>query len=279
MPSTTITFAGLFVLRPDLRNGEYELGILRARDADHILQIAVSPELGSGPIPQERLEEYIQAGNINWQLEVDPSSRPGIESRRDRPHSRMDATPVNDRDLGWMINLENDEFHNRTLTRASNALQPVIRLKQGALFTSCKTDSVDTTQGQQAPRHFGFITGGISLNIDTSAGQQPVLGFKNSKGVQVDIFRLTQTDRVSYDVTVFNIPPNGHGQPPPVGSHFHLYYDKFFTGVQPNDRFDLKKHENPTIHPPRDHCDETHKQTPNPFRCGGILIEGGDPLG
>jgi hypothetical protein len=279
--STTITFAGLFVLRPDLSDTEYELGILRAVDAHvpHFLQIAITPDPSTHQIPIEVIEQHIQNGRI-WQLEVEGSKTLGVESRRNRPTNRMKATPVNDRDLGWMVNLENDEFHRHPLERTADALRPIIRMNNGSLFTSCKTDSVDTIQGRGQPRHLGFITGGISLNIDTSAGQKPVLLVKDQQGQTIDLLKLTQTDKQPYNVTVFNIPLKDKKDktPVPVGSHFRLYYDNYFKGVNDADKFDLKRHENPVISPPRDACDEAHKETPDPFRCGGILLEGGAPL-
>ncbi len=277
--SVNITFTGLLVFRRDPATEEYEVGILRARDAHepHFLQIEISPD-GREPwqIPQDDLEQHIQNGNVRWQLEVEGSSRLGIEARRDKPGDRKDPRRENDRDLGWIINLENDEFHNQPLTRTPNALQPVIRLKQGTLFTSCKTDSVDTIQGQHDPRDFGFIAGGIGLKIDTSEGQEPVLNFLNQQGEKVEIFRLQRTDEVSYQISIFNTPPEGT---PIMEGHFHLYYDRLFKGVQENDRYDLKRHENPIIEPPRDRCLEAKKFTPNPFKCGGILVGGEEPLG
>jgi hypothetical protein len=288
--STTITFEGLLIFRRNPATEEFEVGILRARDAHepHILQIKISPDpksgQGSRKIPPDDLEQHIKNGNVRWQLEFEGSSPVGIQAIRDKPSDRKNPTLQNDKDLGWIINLESDEFHKRQLPRARNALQPVIRLKHGSLFTSCKIDSVDTIQGQHAARDFGFIAGGIGLKIDTSEGQVPVLNFVNQKGKKVEIFRLLRTDEVSYQISIFNTPPEGT---PITENHFHLYYDRLFTDVPENERFDLKLHY-PPISPPRDRCVEAINFTvdsdpnlpnPNPFRCDGILVEGGEPLG
>jgi hypothetical protein len=278
--STTITFTGLLVFHRDADSEEYEVGVLRARDAHepHILQIQITPEGGTPSwIPPNDLERIIQDGNVHWELEVDGGSSLGIQAQPDKPGNRKNPQPGNDRDLGWIINLENDEFHKGPLKRTPNALQPIVRLARGELFTSCKTDSVVTIQGTFA-RDFGFIAGGISLKIDTSAGQQPVLRFKDQQGEMIDIFRLTQTNQVSYQVTIFNTPPVGTQI---RENHFHLYYDRVFKAVGPNERFDLKLLY-PVVSPPRDRCEETKEglplPTPNPFRCGGILVGGKAPL-
>lgn len=282
--STTITFTGLLVFRPDPKTGQFDVGILRARDAHepHFLQIEISPDPGQGPILQQDLERIIQNGNDRWELEVDGSSTLGIEARLSKPPNRHNPTQ-NETDLGWIINLENDEFHAGPLVRTPKALQPVIRLRQGELFTSCKTDSVVTIQGPFA-RDFGFILGGIGLNINTSAGQQPVLSFKNQKGKKEEIFRLTRTDQVSYQVSILNTPPPGTAI---KEGHFHLYYDRLFKGVTADQRFDLKLLY-PTVSS-RDRCPEATKVdflnlnpfkfNPNPFKCGGIMVESGDDLG
>src|ERR1051325_2440492 len=188
--STIITFAGLLVFRRDLNTGQYEVGTLRARDAhdSHILQIEISPDPSTGQgllvIPPDDLERHIRDGNVVWQLEVEGSPSPGIQATPGKPNDRKNPTTSNDKDLGWIVNLENDEFHNGPLTRTPNALQPIIGLQQGILFTSCKTDSVVTIQGDFA-QDFGFITGGISLTIDTSAGQKPELNVFDQQGTKV----------------------------------------------------------------------------------------------
>lgn len=272
---TTITFTGLLVFRPDPKTGQFDVGILRARDAHepHFLQIEITPDPGQGPIVQQDLERIIQNGNDRWELEVEGSSNLGIQARVSKPADRHNANQ-NQTDLGWIINLENDEFHHKPLVRTPKALRPVIRLTQGELFTSCKTDSIVTIQGERA-RDFGFILGGIGLNINTSGGQQPVLKYKDKQGNETEIFRLTRTDQVSYQVSILNTPPP---KVPIKEGHFHLYYDRLFKGVVADERFDLKLLDPPKR--PSDRCPLVNdNKNPNPFRCGGILVESGDNLG
>jgi hypothetical protein len=278
--SATFTFTGLFVMRRDPANGEYDLGILRARDAHdpHILQIKITPDPRTGhdsrEIPQEDLEGYIQHRHTRWQLAISGGPTVGVQAMPQKPGNRHDAMSGN-RDLGWIINIENDEFHSGELPRERNALQPIIRLKHGRLFTTCKTDSVDKIRDGQVVGHLGFIGGGVGLEIDTSDGEEPVLGFVDQQGKEVEIFRLLETDQRSYEVSISNTPLHGSTV---VGNHFHLYYDRLFTRVHGNDRFDIKVHE-PQIRPPHnDICPEVAEATPDPFRCGGILVEGREPL-
>jgi hypothetical protein len=275
--STTITFTGLLVFRPDPQTGQFEVGVLRARDAHepHFLQIEITPDPGQGPIHQQDLERIIQNGNDRWELEVEGSSNLGIQATISKPADRHNATQ-NPTDFGWIINLENNEFHKEPLVRTPKALRPVIRLTQGALFTSCKTDSVVTIQGPFA-RDFGFILGGIGLQIDTSAGQQPVLKFKDKQGNETEIFRLPQTGQVSYQVSILNTPPP---DVPIKEGHFHLYYDRLFKEVAMDQRFDLKLLD-PAVSPGSDRCPvvKNDNRNPNPFRCGGIMVESGDGLG
>ena len=282
--STIITFTGLFVVRRDPASRHYDVGILRARDAHqpHILQIEIEPDPRTGhgkwTIPPDELEQHIQNRHTRWELEVEGSSSVGVESKPDRPGDRHNPTVTNKSDLGWIINIENHEFHSGRLGRERNALQPIIRLKHGTLFSTCKTDSVDKIQGEQT-EHLGFIAGGVGLNIDTSDGQAPVLNFER-RGEKVEIFRLLRTDRESYKISISNTPIAGTTI---VGDHFHMYYDRLFKGVPHHQRFNLKVHRGPDgepIHPPDgDICPEVSKKdTPNPFRCGGLLVEEGDPF-
>ena len=282
--STTITFTGLFVLRRDPGTDEYDVGILRARDAHqpHILKIEITPEPSSGEdpweIPSDDLEEFIQNRHTRWQLYLRGDSPAGIHAMPRKPDNRHNAATADRRDLGWIINMENDEFHIGRLPREPRALQPIIRLKHGTLVTSCKTDSVDKIRGGQT-EHLGFIAGAIGLEIDTSGGQEPVLSFVNQQGDEIEIFRLEKTNRVSYQVSISNTPDEGTTI---VGDHFHMYYDRLFKGVPRHERFTIKVHLGPDqkpIQPPAgDICPEVEELTPNPFRCGGILVEEGDPL-
>jgi hypothetical protein len=275
MPSTTITFTGLLVFRPDPQTRQFDVGILRARDAHepHFLQVEITPDPGQGPIYQQDLEQIIQNGNDRWELEVVGGSSSEIQATVTKPADRHNANQ-NPTDFGWIINLEDEEFHGEPLVRTPKALRPVIRLTQGELYTSCKTDSIVTIQGPFA-RDFGFILGGIGLTIDTSAGQQPALTYINQKGIKKDIFRLPNTDQVSYQVSILNTPPPNV---PIKEGHFHLFYDRLFKEVAPDERFDLK-----LLYPsvkPHDRCPVVDdKRNPNPFRCGGIMVQSGDGLG
>jgi hypothetical protein len=280
--ATTITFTGLLVFRRDPNTDKYEVGILRARDAHepHFFQIESGAE-GEHPTPinPDVLEQYVKDGNVAWDLEVEGATGLGVEAKPTKPKDRKKPTSTDERDLGWIINIENNEFHTGQLRRTKKALQPVIQLTHGELFTSCKTDSVVTIHGAFA-KDFGFIAGGIGLKIDTSAGQQPVLSFKDKDGNKIEVLRLTETDQKSYQVAIFNTPPPGTEI---KENHFHMYYDKLFKQVGHHDRFDLKLLE-PQVQPPSGRCDDTSNEdppppTPNPFKCGGILVEGGDPLG
>jgi hypothetical protein len=283
--STTITFTGLLVFRRDTNTGKYAVGILRARDAHepHYFQIEFGPDGEKPkPIPQEELEQIIKDGNVSWALEVVGAANPTIKAKHHKPGDRKKPTKDDEKDLGWIINMENDEFHKGQLKRTPKALQPVIQLTEGTLFTSCKTDSVVTLQGVSA-QVFGFIAGGIGLEIDTSQGQQPVLSYTDKDGKKVEVLRLKETEKKSYKVSIFNTPKLGTSI---KENHFHLYYDKLFTQVDHHKRYDLRLLK-PPVEPPGDRCDEATGEatedppvaTPNPFRCGGILVEGGDPLG
>lgn len=281
--STIITFTGLFVLRRDPDTGEYDVGILRARDAHHphILQIFVAPDPRNGGeiwrIPPDDLEQHIQNKHTRWQLDVEGEAQLEIQAVPQKPDNRHNAMSANRTGLGWIINIENDEFHSGRLTREPKALQPIIRLKHGRLFSSCKTDSVDKIRGETV-EHLGFIAGAISLEIDTSDGQVPVLNFVNQQKEKVEIFRLTQTNQVSYEVSIMNTPQQGTHA---VGDHFLLYYDRLFKGVRPRDRFTIKVHKengHPIPPPASDACEEDSAATPDPFRCGGILVEEGNPF-
>jgi hypothetical protein len=279
--ATTITFTGLLVFRRDENTDKYAVGILRARDAHepHFFQIDYQAEGGqSTTISPDVLEQYVKDGNVAWDLEVEGGTGLGIKAKPTKPKDRKDSDASDKQDLGWIINIENDEFHNGKLVRTKKALQPVIQLTSGDLFTSCKTDSVVTIQGPFA-RHFGFIAGGIGLKIDTSQGQQPVLSFKDKDGKKVEVLRLTDTDKKSYHVAIFNTPKPGTFI---KENHFHMYYDKLFQQVGHDKMFDLKLLK-PRVVPPSGRCEESTENpplpTPNPFKCGGILVEGGDPLG
>ena len=224
----------------------------------------------------DELEEPIANGDILWRLDVEPegSSPAEIEVNSDPPKDRKNSE-LGKEDFGWIINLQK-EFHGQ-LNRKPGGLQPIILFKTGKLTTSCKTNFIDVVQNGR-PREFGFIAGALSLTIDTSQGQQPVLYILKEKGDKVPLFRLESTDTTDYSISIRNLPPApGPGKShPPTGGHFHMFYDFLFDNIRPEHQVVIKEHE-PTI-PPSDPCPEVRLPDPDPFRCGGVTVEGG-PLG
>lgn len=276
--SATITFTGLLVFRRDPKTGNFEVGVLRARHAhqQHIFEIQVTPNPnGSDTLRlQQELEDHVSNGNILWQLDVEPdgSSPNGIDVRPDPPQDRQHPTSGNRQDFGWIINLQR-EFHP-DLEREPGGLQPIILFKTGRFDTSCKTDFVDVHQhGRQ--RDFGFIAGALRLTINTSRGQQPVLSVINQQGDKIPVFRLLNTDQIDYEISIRNTPPLGSG-PSPTGGHFHMFYELLFTKVPRDERIAIVKHKPETS--PADRCPDFGDPDPDPFRCGGVTVEGG-PLG
>jgi len=271
MPKTTITFNGLLVFARAPKADYYELGVLRARglgdgDDDHILQISVEPPAGidTTKFDPDVLESYIQDGNVRWSLEVESKGQPvrGIVANANTPADRKDASQNPD-DFGWVINIE-EEFHNGAmLPRQAQRLQPVIELTKGRLFTSSKT-AVNKAKGGGAAKSFGSIADNVGLEIDTNAGEEVVLSFMDQSGNKTEIFRLTDTDQRDYKVSIKNTPKNTQpAHSTATGSHFHLFYDRLFTGVGHRERWDIS----PLV-------DE-----PDPFRCGGVrLNDGSGPL-
>ena len=278
MPTTTITFNGLLVFRPDPAFDVCEVGVLRARAAPHphILQIQVTPNPTTGTgtlrINPDDLEAHVQAGNVRWNLDVEHNGQPitGLNVKTAIPANRRRPTPENNEDFGWIVNVESGEFHSGRLERVMRRLQPVITLRKGRLFTSCKTDSVDI-RGPRTRRDFGFIAGAISLAVDTTAGEEPVLFFINAQGVRTELFRLVQSNERNYSVSIRNTPTAGQ-----AGGHFHLFYERLFTGVGAGDRFGVDRHD-PPILPPSGRCPEGADPDPDPFKCGGVSV--GDDSG
>jgi hypothetical protein len=279
MPSAKITFTGLLVFRRDPTTSNYEVGVLRARNEPHphIFEIQVTPNPNDPTSDSLRLddelEEPIQNGDILWRLDVEPegSVPAGIVAHIDPPRDRTDSTPANARDFGWIIDLEK-EFHGE-LKRKPGGLQPIILFTTGKLSTSCKTDFIDVLQNGR-PRDFGFIAGALTLTIDTSQGQQPVLNVLKN-GNKVPLFRLQNTAETDYSIAIRNVPPAG-SDPAQTGGHFHMFYDLVFDNVPPEERVTIEEHQPPTR--PFDRCPEVKQPDPDPFRCGGVQV-GGGPLG
>ena len=281
MPKTTITFNGLLVFARAPKADYYELGVLRARGGrhtEHIFQISVDPPAGidTSKFDPDALESYVQDGHVRWSLEVESKGQPvrGIVANANTPANRMDASQNPD-DFGWLINIE-QEFHNGgMLPRQAQQLQPIIELTKGRLFTRCKTDMVDKARGgTKTP--FGFIAGSVGLEIDTAAGEEVVLSFMDDYGNKTEIFRLTNTAQQDYEVSIKNTPIPG-GTVAGAG-HFHLFYERLFTGVGHQERCDIPMHF-PVTPPSEGRCEEDEDPDPDPFRCGGVrLNDGSGPL-
>lgn len=278
MSQAIITFAGLMVFRRDLLSKTFELGILRSKGAhDHTLQIKITPD-GAAPatIDPAILERYVQSGDIRWNLEVEDvhgiKLPPGVLANTGIPADRLHPDALNEEDFGWVINLESGEFHGNKLDRLTDKFKPVIYLKKGKLYTSCKTEAIEVTQGGSTRPGVGFIAGATALAIDTSGGEEPVLNFVKGS-VTTEIFRLRRG--TSYAVEIVNTPLVGA---PHVGGHFHLFYDLLFNKVPPSQRFGIESH-TPRIYPD-DRCPEQDFFVPDPFKCGGIGVnDGSGPLG
>jgi hypothetical protein len=277
---TRISFAGLMVFRPS--KDIFELGILRARLVgggmpDHILQIKIYPDRSTGESPRTLdtvLESYVHAGDVSWSLDVKDAKGNllrGVQANIGLPPDRHQPSSGNGNDFGWMINLESVEFHQGKLTRPTGKLKPVISLNYGKLDSSCKTEVIDVRKGRKKFRDdFGFIAGAAALSIDTSNGELLVLRTQK----QQDILGLTPG--VSYEIEILNTPLDSKDLP--TGGHFHLYYQLLFSGVAHASQFSVQSHTPRTL--PPDLCSRVHARDPEPFRCGGIVVnEGSGPLG
>lgn len=276
MPSTFITFNGLLVFRRDRRTKHYEVGVLRARDVKHpqhphILQIGIKPNPATGTgahdVPIELLEKYIQDGPLHWHLDIESGGGAGVEARDDKPRDRKEPNSHDQKDFGWIVHIE-EEFHG-PLKREPKALKPVILLKTGQLSSSCITDFVDVIKNDQ-PKGFGFIAGAITLEINTSAGQLPVLYFEDAVR-RTEILQLKETAKREYHISILNTPMKSTKD-----DHFHMYYDLVFNDVEARERRAFAPHK-PRISTV-DRCPELPEPSPNPFRCGGVVVGGDDPL-
>ena len=271
-----LTFAGLIVFHP--KNRMLELGILRARNLggdmpDHIFAITILNPVTGAIIQQHDtdLESYVQGGDTKWSLNVTSSNGnaiTGVQAALQKPSDRHNSNQNKD-DFGWITNIENNELHGKKLTRQPNKLLPLISLNYGLLHTTCKTESVDLYRGGIIhKKDFGFLAGATRLDIDTSNGEKVVLQTERHG----DILRLTQG--VSYDIEILNSPrrqpQNGLTKPTPPAPHFLLYYDLLFPGVKPEKRFSFDLASGTP--PPDDPCPMIHPRDPEPYKCGGIMI-------
>ncbi len=281
MPKTTITFEGLLVFRPDPDNSLCEVGVLRARvppdpqEPSHILQIEVdpNPQTGTGKLIKDpaELESFITTGHVSWNLDVSLNGQQlqELDVNTGIPPDRKTPTFQNRQDFGWIINIESLEFHNGPLERTRGQLMPVISLTNGRLFTACLTDSIDKKQGQNTCSNCGFIAGTISLEIDTSRGEVPVLYFMDQQRPH-EIFSLQNTNQRDYKISIKNTPLAGGG------GHFHLFYDILFRHVGMDERFDILRHF-PVVSPAGDlRCQV--EPAPDPFKCGGVSVGGSGSL-
>ena len=281
---TVITFNGLLVFRPDQINKVCEVGVLHTRDHahPHFLQIEIEPDPDTGTgkktLDPELLESYVRAGNIKWRLDVVRNGQPasaGIVVDEGIPANRRAAEGQNKEDFGWIVNIESGEFHSGPLVRTPRKLKPILLLSKGELFTRCMTDMIDVKQGPNTRLNFGYIAGAIGLRLKPADGDMAILYFRDQHGMPTEIFRLPNINNTSYAVSIRNTPRQG-----PSGGHFHLFYDRLFQGVGPNQRFDILPHYPPIGLPIPPRCPDAVDPDPDPFRCGGVAVgPSGGPLG
>lgn len=278
--SIRVDFEGMMVLHQDRRDGHYEMGILKSAP-QHGLKIRVTPDpaKGSGELTptREDIERLRRLGN-SWLLEVTDvktgEPRKEILANPTCPTNRHD--PNGDlKELGWIIDLESDEFHDRELALRPGLLGPILHLSNGRLYTFCKTNGVDIIQGSRGIRRFGFISETISLGINIRPDEQVTLKV-DAAGAEGGIFTIPYNPTTPYVVSIMNTAVGDHGD---ETSHFKDYYE-LFPDVPESERVKLRLTEPEELSPNICASVKPHEhkgggvgiRTVNPYLCGSILL-------
>lgn len=217
-----ISFGGLMAFIPDHSSHHYEnVAILTPASAPgHVFGVSVDG------VPQTLPEHK---SRNNWSLAV--TGRSAGVRRLEVGHdlTRMSDDGVvgvgpppppgtGQYDMGWMVDLS--DYHSGLKLRP-DAVNPIIELQDGVLYSLYKTDQMEKRIGSGRFSDFGFMTETVGLSVEVRERETLVL---KDNGTNLPIFSLPYDSVPVHEVTIKNIRvPNPH----PERSDFRCYYQIF----------------------------------------------------
>jgi hypothetical protein len=220
-----VSFGGLMVFNPSLSGG-YEVGVLVNRKdvaPGHKLRVldVRGKDVPLGPLGDSE----------TWSFSITNSS-PGVQSTTIKPGQTERKTDdwEGQYDLRWMIDLH--ALHpDVALQLESGRLNPIIRLKEGTLYSRYKTEFMQSVQGKTV-KDLGFFTETAALRLEIPPGEKLVLSREDSAGKETTIYELPYAESPEdSEVWVKNIRDSK--DPHSDESDFRLYYNIFKAGTVP----------------------------------------------
>src|ERR1051326_7361285 len=167
-----VTFDGLMTFEK-LPDGHYEVGVLpRAASQDHYFQIVIDGKAIT--LPKQTTATPIWTLDVVTPSGIKPQD---IYPRSHKPCNRLqDTTAFEDLDHAydfcWIMDLENDFGSPRTLKLKSDALIPIISLRNGELYTLSKYDEQERQDSRKNYVEYGFVAETIALQIKLAEGEK-----------------------------------------------------------------------------------------------------------
>lgn len=262
-----VLFSGLMVFH-EREEGLFEVGILRQELAEGhefcvqrlgaqriCRQTPQSKKSSPHKDPREELN-WLPTGT-KWTLSVInlstgmPVASTGMAVGAAQRKQRRPDVEGGQFDLGWIIDLDGDGFHEEELDLIPGQLMPIIQLPKGELFTKYKSPDFVRWQGKRPknPKAFGFVAESIGLRIKLKKGEELILQEED------DPAKPTLITNVPY------VPPSPVGgdyevvmisnirYPQHYTSDFFMYY-KLFRGVDKSKQFDFDENTTEPCEPP-----------------------------
>jgi len=246
-PTVTIYFKGLLAFCFDAKFKYCQVGV-HTKANNHELKVSVYKKRGNRIVssaPMLRFShEMIRCSSDLW-LDIEGGTPPKQQTAE--PYVMSDQGPalVDDQDFRHVVDLEGENFYNRTLNIKDGVLRPSLFIGKGLFYAAAltahgyKTVLADSTVSDQAPHahltteasSLGHISGhrigriatyvGANIYLDHES-QAVVLRAGKKKGAE--LFRLVkgEGEDTTYEITIENDDTQA-----PVGSDFRYYYDAF----------------------------------------------------
>jgi hypothetical protein len=225
-----VSFSGLIVFNPILAGG-YEAGVL-------IEGIAPGHHLEVRDVKGDKVKLDTLTKGETWSLSITNSST-GVTATRIKPDlkDRKKDDWEGQYDSRWLIDLYNDLHPDLPLEVEPGRLNPIIRLKDGVLYSRYKTDFMQRVKGvakgkakakakqKRAGEEYGFFAENAALKLEVPQGEKLVLE-KEGPGTKRTIYEWPYVYRPEpFEIWIKNIrdPKRPHSDK----SDFRLYYKIF----------------------------------------------------
>jgi hypothetical protein len=252
----TIVFRGLMVFHKTVAQPSiFEVGLLSPPSQHgHQLHVPRINTYKNGVLDSVTPIGEVHPRERTWQLKVD-GPLGGVSTDEQGEFKR--TTETHPRDYRWLIDLEDQEFHESHAGNIQTRLLiPLLRIETGRFYTRLQSIEMNRRQGSGDVTDFGMVSAAVGCDIRLTGTKWKLV--VEGASTPKFIFDVDPTGNTFYEIA--NTPPDTH-VPAQDEDHFQHYYEIFNPQIPANMKYKFSpKRASMAV------------MGPSPALCGGVRL-------